>query len=261
MASDDRTDDIQGWIDRLHTGGDPARAALIACASSRLTRLARKMLKGYSSVARWEQTDDVLQNALIRLDRALKNVTPPSTRDFFRLAAAQIRRELIDLARRHYGPEGLGAHHSTRLLTSGSGDPAGGRGEPAESTLDPSRLAAWTEFHIQIGHLPEEERELFDLLWYQDLTQSQAAQVLSSRTWFSLLPAPPPTPALPREGGGRNSGPLPPRGGGLGWGVAGLAISKESESRCLAVRSLDRLAIVAFGSTLGGGVGRCFRRA
>ena len=35
---------------------------------------------------------------------------PLSVRDFFRLAAALIRRELIDLARRYSGPMGLGAN-------------------------------------------------------------------------------------------------------------------------------------------------------
>ena len=101
MAREDHTTVIQGCIDRLRVGDESARAALLDCAADRLARLARKMLKGYPGVARWEQTDDVAQNALIRLDRALRAVTPPTARDFFRLAAAQVRRELIDLAR-HY---------------------------------------------------------------------------------------------------------------------------------------------------------------
>ena len=49
------------------------------------------MLKGYPGVARWEQSNNVAQNALIRLDRALRAVAPPTARDFFRLAAAQVR--------------------------------------------------------------------------------------------------------------------------------------------------------------------------
>ncbi len=187
----DQTTIIQGWIDRLRDGDDSARAALLDCASKRLTRLARKMLKSYPGVGRWEQTDDVLQNALVRLDRALKAVAPPTARDFFRLAAAEIRRELIDLARRYYGPEGLGKRHSTRLGMSGPDAPPPSRGEPAETTYDPVRLAAWTEFHRRIEDLPEENRELFDLLWYQGLTQSEAAQVLGitertvNRRWIA----------------------------------------------------------------------------
>ena len=178
MAREDHTTVIQGCIDRLRVGDESARAALLDCAADRLARLARKMLKGYPGVARWEQTDDVAQNALIRLDRALRAVAPPTARDFFRLAAAQVRRELIDLARHYQGPRGLGAHHSTR---AGRGDSADGVAMAAESpdtTYDPSRLAAWAEFHGAVAALGEADRELFDLLWYQGLTQAEAAAIL-----------------------------------------------------------------------------------
>ncbi len=41
----------------------------------------------------------------------LRNIIP-DTLDYFRLAAATIRRELIDLSRRHFGPHGIGANHA-----------------------------------------------------------------------------------------------------------------------------------------------------
>jgi RNA polymerase sigma-70 factor (ECF subfamily) len=129
-------------------------------------------------VARWEQPDDVLQNALIRLDRALKAVTPATVRDFFRLAAAQVRRELIDLARHYYGPRGPGAHHSTRDGDEGSDGAASPVTAAQDTTYDPGRLAAWAEFHRAVEDLAEGDRELFDLLWYQGLTQAEAAAVL-----------------------------------------------------------------------------------
>ncbi len=62
MGREDHTTVIQGWLDRLHAGDDSAREKLLASASDRLARLARKMLKGYPGVARWEQAEDVLQN-------------------------------------------------------------------------------------------------------------------------------------------------------------------------------------------------------
>jgi RNA polymerase sigma-70 factor (ECF subfamily) len=142
------------------------------------------MLKGYPGVSRWEQADDVLQNALIRLDRALKSVTPTTALDFFGLAAAQIRRELIDLSRHYYGKHGLGTHHSTKVgLTDGSG-PADVDPAIPDTTLDPSRLASWTEFHSRGEKLAECDRELCDMLWYQGLTQAEAATILgvSERT-------------------------------------------------------------------------------
>jgi RNA polymerase sigma-70 factor (ECF subfamily) len=43
---------------------------------------------------------------------------------------------------------------------------------------EPSTLAEWTDFHETVQLLPQAEREVFDLLWYEGLTQAEAAQVL-----------------------------------------------------------------------------------
>jgi RNA polymerase sigma-70 factor (ECF subfamily) len=166
---------LQHCLDRLRAGDEAARDDLLRAACERLTRLTRKMLRADGRVRRWEQTDDVLQNALLRLCRALREETPESLRAFFRLAAVQVRRELIDLARHYYGPQGRAARHAS---------PPPDRERPAEDTFpadarhDPSGLALWGEFHEQIGALPEEEREVFDLVWYQGLTHAQAAALL-----------------------------------------------------------------------------------
>src|SRR5438445_7859908 len=101
---------LQVWIDRLQAGDPTARDQLLGHACERLRRLTRKMLKDFSRVKRWELTDDVLQNALLRLWTALGKVIPRDARDFYALAALQIRRELIDLARRYYGPKGMAAN-------------------------------------------------------------------------------------------------------------------------------------------------------
>ncbi len=42
----------------------------------------------------------------------------------------------------------------------------------------PQRLAQWTEFHRQVESLPEVERDVFDLLWYAELTQQEAADCI-----------------------------------------------------------------------------------
>jgi RNA polymerase sigma factor (sigma-70 family) len=179
-----QTAHIQACLDRLRGGDEAAEAELLGCACERLRNLARKMLKGYPNVHRWEQTDDVLQNAALRLHRTLRQVTVETTRDFFRLAALNIRRELLDLAKHYYGPQGQGARHATW----GPGDPTAsgdaGHADPADLSGEPGRLAAWGEFHEQIGALPDDEREVFDLLWYQGLSQAEAAELLgvSERT-------------------------------------------------------------------------------
>ena len=167
---------IEQVLAQLRAGDGAARDQLLGLACQRLGRLAQKMLRHYPGVARWEGTDDVLQNATLRLCRALKSVTPESPRSFFNLAAVQIRRELIDLARHHYGPLGDGAHHES----VGPSDARRGPGldSPAADTNEPGRLANWTEFHEQVEALPDEQREVFNLVWYQGLTQVEAAALI-----------------------------------------------------------------------------------
>jgi RNA polymerase sigma-70 factor (ECF subfamily) len=162
---------LQRCLERLRQGDESARKDLLEGAWDRLSRLAHVMFRSYPRLRRWEETGDVMQNALIRLDRALQAVRPATLRDFYRLATLEIRRELIDLARSHFGPHGeAGRHQSGSLpvhLAAGS------------DSLEASRLLVWSEFHRQAEALPEEEREVFDLLWYQGLSHTEAAAVLA----------------------------------------------------------------------------------
>ena len=76
------TTQIRQCLDLLQVGDEKARDALIQHSCERLMRLTRKMLKGYPRLRRWEQTDDVLQNALLRLHRSLADVKPESVPQF-----------------------------------------------------------------------------------------------------------------------------------------------------------------------------------
>jgi RNA polymerase sigma-70 factor (ECF subfamily) len=175
------TTNLRGWLQRMQDGDAAARDELLHHARDRLERLTRKMLQDFPGVKRWEQTDDVLQNSLQRLLRALGEVRPDSTRTFFALAALQIRRELLDLVKHYYGPLGPGAHHDSHVP------------DRADSTPGPALLAEWCEVHRLIERLPEKEREVVDLLYYQGLRQAEAAALLevSVRTvqnrWQSAL--------------------------------------------------------------------------
>jgi len=170
---------LEGWIARLKAGDESARGELINCAYERLVRLTRKMLRSYPRIHRWEETSDVMQNASMRLYRSLAEVHPDGVIEFLRLAALNIRRELLDLAKHYYGPQGQGANHATQERPHETSAGNWIDRNPADSDDDPGRLAAWTEFHRQAEELPEEEREIFDLLWYQGLTQAEAATLLN----------------------------------------------------------------------------------
>ncbi len=157
----------------LDQGDEEAYAELLSAASDRLLKLARRMLRGFPRLQQWEQTDDVFQSAVLRLHQSLTEVRPESVRQFFGLAATQIRRTLLDLARHHYGPEGVAVNHEQNP----DFDPA----DPFEA---PESLLHWAEFHRQVMEMPDVERETFDLLWYSGMTQQDAAILLevSERT-------------------------------------------------------------------------------
>jgi RNA polymerase sigma-70 factor (ECF subfamily) len=143
------------------------------------------MLKAFPAVRRWEQTDDVCQIASLRLHRALAGVVPQSARHFLNIAAVQIRRELIDLSRHYGGPEGLGANYASKPK-SAEATPyfSHDNDSPAARSYDSARLERWAEFHRQVDLLPADEREVFNVLWYQEMPQEAAAEILgiSERT-------------------------------------------------------------------------------
>jgi RNA polymerase sigma-70 factor (ECF subfamily) len=58
------------------------------------------------------------------------------------------------------------------------------RYEKLDAEGKPDSLAEWTEFHVQVEKLPEEEREVFGVLWYGGLSQKEAVAALgiSERT-------------------------------------------------------------------------------
>lgn len=171
------TIELQACLDRHNAGDRAGRDRLLGYARERLLRLTRKMLGDFARVRRYEETDDVLQNALVRLVRRLEAVRVSTVGEFFRLAAGEIRRELIDLARHYYGPLGAGRNEAS-MPEASSPDGDGTPVDPGERTGDPSRLALWTDFHEAVERLPADERDVFSLIWYHELGQEQVAGLL-----------------------------------------------------------------------------------
>jgi RNA polymerase sigma-70 factor (ECF subfamily) len=166
--------DLTILLNEMKGGDDDAREKVIAATAGRLERLARKMLRSFPSVKRWEDTLDVLQNALIRLDRALRAVAPTSSREFFGLAAEQIRRELIDLARHYTGPHGHGKNHQSGHFV---GDAAKDGLQPVAPGTESDELEKWAAFHEAVADLPVAEREVFMLAFYHKWTHAQIAEL------------------------------------------------------------------------------------
>lgn len=180
-----QTTAIQRCIERLNANEKSAREELLQITRDRLLAMVRTQMPQSARLRRWEQSDDVLQNVLLRLLRCLDQVSIASPREFFRLAATSMRRELIDLARHHYRALGPAKNHAT---------PCNGEG-PAQGVDydDAAKLLSWAELHEFIAELPEDLREVFDLLWYHDLTKKEVAGILGvctktvTRRWFEAL--------------------------------------------------------------------------
>ncbi len=176
-------------LERMKRGDREARDDLVRAFHARLELLGQKMLRNYPRVGRWVEANDVLQGSLLRLLRALESVQPESTRAFFGLAAEQIRRELLDLARHFYGPQGLGANHP-----SVGADPETSRPgiDPADRA-DDGDLEQWCRFHEEVTRLPVEEREVVGLVYYHGWSQAQVAELFHvnvrtiRRWWESAL--------------------------------------------------------------------------
>jgi RNA polymerase sigma-70 factor (ECF subfamily) len=187
-VSEEQVNTIQlnAWVDRMRAGDLAARDELLHSVCDRLERLARKMLRKYPSVQRWAETGDVLQSSLLRLLRALEQVRPGSVREFFGLAAEQMRRELLDLARRYHGPRGIAANHDS----VGPDAPVPDAAAPGD---DAAEMRRWTVFHEEVERLPAEEREVVALVFYHGWTQVQVSELFQTsvrtvqRRWESAM--------------------------------------------------------------------------
>ena len=99
-----------------------------------------------------------------RLLKALRQARPTSTRQFFALACQHMRWELNDMARR-FDEQPAAAELADEELPAPPSSDSG-------LTVDGRRILE------AIDRLPEGEREAFDLVRIQGLTQTEAAAVL-----------------------------------------------------------------------------------
>jgi RNA polymerase sigma factor (sigma-70 family) len=170
----------------LRAGNDAAREKILEICDDRIRALAHRLLGRFARVRRWDNTDDVAQNAALRLYRALSKTIPDTPRGLMGLMATQIQRELLDLARKHAGPMSYAANHGTNVQDGAEGpvqyidnapDPGDGRDKEIP-------LERWEAFHAAVESLHADLREVFQLVWYLDVDRKTAAETLglSART-------------------------------------------------------------------------------
>jgi RNA polymerase sigma factor (sigma-70 family) len=155
-------------IERWQAGDPQGIDDLLRTLCQRLEHITRKMLRGFPAVRANMETSDVLQSSLLRLLNALRQIQANSTRHFLSLAAVNIRRELLDLARRFKG--------QALVCSTTPGSDSGVDASPIQAAAAPGEdadLDLWRRFHEAVESLPAEEREVVGLVFYHGWTQAQ----------------------------------------------------------------------------------------
>ena len=161
---------IQRYLDALtgDTPADPIIRELLERAAGRLRLLCGAIL--YRSYPRLTQpplnleTDDLLGGVVARLLPALREARPTTVRRLFALASQHMRWQLNDLARR------LDQQPAEAALSEA--EVADRPGSTAELTPDGRRMLG------AIEGLPEDEREVFDLVGIHGLTHGEVASLV-----------------------------------------------------------------------------------
>ena len=170
MSAEPTTAAVQRYLDAL-AGDQPAEPivrALLDRSVRRLQHLCTNLL--YRKYRRLTlpplnlQSDELLSGVVERLLKAMRSVRPQTVRQFFALVNKHMRWELNDLARR------LDEQPTVVELLEGETPAA----PSSASVLSPDGRRMLEA----IDDLPEDEREIFDLLRIQGLTQPEAAEVL-----------------------------------------------------------------------------------
>ena len=175
----DHLEQIEQLLQRVNQGDVDARRELFELTEGQLRNLTRKMLSGFSQVRRWEETDDVWQNVSMRIWKSFEKMTFQSPRHFLNASALQIRRELLTLAEHYRRPSSHAAHHAS---------PPSIESRPMLDAENPTDnvdvLSRWTELHDEVDRLEDEQKEVFQLHWYNGLTHESIAELIgvSERT-------------------------------------------------------------------------------
>jgi RNA polymerase sigma-70 factor (ECF subfamily) len=170
VAEERTTVVIERYLQELAAGApaEPVVRALLDRAVCRLHHLCGTFLhRGYPRLTRPPlnlQSDEMLGALVERLLKALREARPATARQFFALAAQHMRWELNDLARR-LDERPRPVELLDQLV-------------PTPPVSDSGLTPASRRIIDRIDSLPAEEREAFDLVRIQGMTQVEAAEVI-----------------------------------------------------------------------------------
>jgi RNA polymerase sigma factor (sigma-70 family) len=184
----DTTGDVRDLIERLRNGDDAAQRDLLERVYHRLRRItAGTLRKEFPRLLARQELNSIVDEAWMRLRKALEGTRPESAEAFYGLMFCKVRQLLFDIARRQ-DREDARRQDAPRDL-EGSGSEV--RFDVEDSTYEPSRLAVWTEIHREFENLPDDQRTVFDFHYFAEFPQSEIARLMDlhpkqvSRLWIA----------------------------------------------------------------------------
>ena len=177
---------VQRYLDELAAlpADSPSEGivrALLARSVDRLHLLCARLLhKSYPRLTAGPvnlHSDEVLSAVVERLIKAMRQVRPATVRQFFALANQHMRWELNGIARRLDHQVAAAELRESRIVSPPPSDALSSGASPdAPQSPTAGRILA------ALDALPEEEREVFDLVRLQGMTHPEAAAVIGCST-------------------------------------------------------------------------------
>ncbi|MBX7103832.1 MAG: sigma-70 family RNA polymerase sigma factor [Gemmataceae bacterium] len=185
MHADPQSSEFIDLLKRASAGDAAARTQLGEHLHRRLSRLCQlKLARDFPLVAAHHELDSVVHNAWISLMEMFDRAEVREPEFVLKWLGTKIRFMLLNMATE------LRRQHA-HVQTGFGGDSSSTAGyDPGQSTVDPVKLTAWTEFHNAVSALPDDERLVVELHYYCDLPQADIAEQLNlpakqvSRTWL-----------------------------------------------------------------------------
>lgn len=170
---------LQRCLISLENRDPGARAELLGFAHRRLRLLAQRMFHRFPKLYSHEQSDDLFQEAMLRLWTSLEKIGPTTVAQFMGLATLQMQRALCDLARRHFGRTNALSVRDAQSRGSTLAGMAVAEVAIEDLANAPDELVCWSEFHAAAGRLAEPYRTAFALSFYHGLSQPEVAEVMN----------------------------------------------------------------------------------